>query len=131
MPQHVAGLGCCGEARRLGINSGAYREGNCCGNTEFAEYVIRWIAWSVQNPAAQAEVALVLIGHKGAGKGTLVRALQRIFGAHAFQVTSREEVIGKFNGHLQDCVLFVADEAYWGGDKRCVGRLQGMITEPT
>jgi hypothetical protein len=40
-------------------------------------------------------------------------------------------VIGKFNGHLQDCVLFVADEAYWGGDKRCVGRLQGMITETT
>jgi hypothetical protein len=101
------------------------------GNAEFAKYVIRWIAWSIQNPNAQAEVALVLIGHKGAGKGTLVRALQKIFGAHAFQVTSREEVIGKFNGHLQDCVLFVADEAYWGGDKRCVGRLQGMITEPT
>jgi hypothetical protein len=101
------------------------------GNEEFAEYVIRWIAWAVQNPAAQAEVALVLIGAKGAGKGTLVRCLQRIFGAHAFQVTSREEVIGKFNGHLQDCVLFVADEAYWVGDKRCVGRLQGMITEVT
>jgi hypothetical protein len=101
------------------------------GNKEFADYVIRWIAWAIQNPAAQAEVALVLIGLKGAGKGTLVRVLQRIFGAHAFQVTSREEVIGKFNGHLQDCVLFVADEAYWGGDKRCVGRLQGMITEPT
>jgi len=76
-------------------------------------------------------VALVLIGEKGAGKGTLVRCLERIFGAHTFQVTSREEVIGKFNGHLQDCVLFVADEAYWGGDKRCVGRLQGMITETT
>lgn len=101
------------------------------GNREFAEYITRWIAWGIQNPAAQAEVALVLVGPKGAGKGTLVRCLQRIFGAHAFQVTSREEVIGKFNGHLQDCVLFVADEAYWGGDKRCVGRLQGMITEPT
>jgi hypothetical protein len=101
------------------------------GNAEFADYVIRWIAWAIQNPAAQAEVALVLIGAKGAGKGTLVRCLQRIFGAHSFQVTSREEVIGKFNGHLQDCILFVADEAYWGGDKRCVGRLQGMITEPT
>jgi len=85
------------------------------GNAEFAEYVIRWIAWGVQNPAAQAEVALVLIGFKGTGKGTLVRCSQRLFGAHAFQVTSREEVIGKFNGHLQDCVLFVADEAYWGG----------------
>jgi Family of unknown function (DUF5906) len=101
------------------------------GNVEFAEYVVRWIAWSIQNPAAQAEVALVLISGKGAGKGTLVRCLQRIFGAHAFQVTSRDEVIGKFNGHLQNCILFIADEAYWGGDKRCVGRLQGMITEPT
>ena len=101
------------------------------GNEEFALYIVRWIAWSIQHPAAQAEVALVLVGPKGAGKGTLVRCLQRVFGAHAFQVTSREEVIGKFNGHLQDCVLFVADEAYWGGDKRCVGRLQGMITEPT
>ena len=46
-------------------------------------------------------------------------------------MTSRDEVIGKFNGHLQDCILFIADEAYWGGDKRCVGRLQGMITEKT
>jgi Family of unknown function (DUF5906) len=101
------------------------------GNEEFADYIIRWIAWAIQNPAAQAEVALVLIGAKGVGKGTLVRCLQRIFGAHAFQVTSREHVIDKFNGHLQDCVLFIADEAYWGGDKRCVGRLQGMITEPT
>jgi hypothetical protein len=101
------------------------------GHGEFAEYILRWFAWSIQNPAAQAEVALVLIGEKGAGKGTLVRCLQRIFGAHAFQVTTREHVIDKFNGHLQDCVLFIVDEAYWGGDKRCVGRLQGMITEPT
>jgi hypothetical protein len=46
----------------------------------------------------------------------LFGGFQRIFGAHAFQVTSRDEVIGKFNGHLQDCILFVADEAYWGGD---------------
>jgi Family of unknown function (DUF5906) len=101
------------------------------GNVEFAEYVMRWIAWAIQHPDRQAEVALVLIGEKGTGKGTLVRALERLFGAHAFQVNSREAVIGQFNGHLQDCILFVADEAYWGGDKRCVGRLQGMITEPT
>src|SRR5262249_53213414 len=30
------------------------------GNAEFAEYVVRWIVWAIQNPAAQAEVALVL-----------------------------------------------------------------------
>jgi hypothetical protein len=96
---------------------------------EHWDYLLRWIAWSIQHPAEQAEVALVLIGAKGVGKGTLAKVLQRVFGRHAFQVTSREEVIGKFNGHLEDCILLVADEAYWGGDKRCVGRLQGMITE--
>jgi hypothetical protein len=101
------------------------------GNAEYAEYIIRWIAWAIQNPSKRAEVALVLIGIKGIGKGTLVRILERIFGAHTFQVTSKDEVVGRFNGHLQDCILFIADEAYWGGDKRCVGRLQGMITEPT
>ena len=99
------------------------------GNAEFAEYVLRWIAWAIQNPDKQAEVALVLIGEKGTGKGTLGRCLERIFGAHALQVTDREQVIGRFNGHLEDCILFIADEAYWGGDKRCVGKLQGMITE--
>ena len=102
------------------------------GNAEFADYVLRWIAWSIQNPGRQAEVALVLIGEKGAGKGSLVRCLQRIFGAHAFQAQSSEHVIGRFNAHLQDCVLFVADETYWGADyKKCVGKLQGYITEPT
>jgi hypothetical protein len=99
------------------------------GNAEFAEYVLRWIAWAIQNPDKQAEVCLVLIGEKGTGKGTLGRCLERIFGSHALQVTDREQVIGRFNGHLENCILFIADEAYWGGDKRCVGKLQGMITE--
>jgi energy-coupling factor transporter ATP-binding protein EcfA2 len=99
------------------------------GVEELARYVKWWIAWAIQNPDKQAEVALVLIGEKGSGKGTLARCLKRIFGPHAMQVTDREQVIGQFNGHLEDCILFIADEAYWGGDKRCVGKLQGMITE--
>lgn len=104
------------------------------GNAVFAEYVIRWIAWAIQNPDKQAEVALVLIGEKGAGKGTLARVLQRIFGRHAFQTQSSEHVIGRFNGHLQDCVLFIPDEAQWSDDAvrhKCAGKLQGYITEPT
>ncbi|WP_426410041.1 DUF5906 domain-containing protein [Bradyrhizobium ganzhouense] len=102
------------------------------GNAEHAEYIIRWIAWSIQNPDRQAEVALVLIGEKGAGKGTLAECLRRIFGVHAFKVSSSEEVVGRFNGHLQDCVLLIADEAFWGEKhKACAGRLQGMITEAT
>jgi Family of unknown function (DUF5906) len=101
------------------------------GDAESAEYVLRWLAYAIQHPDQQAEVYLVLIGEKGTGKNTLARCLQPNVGGHAFEVTDREQVIRKFNGHLEDCILFIANEAYWGGDKRCVGRLQGMITEST
>jgi hypothetical protein len=100
-------------------------------NPEFAEYIICWIAWAIQNPDKRAEVALVLIGEKGAGKGTLVRILELIFGHHCYQVSSTDEVVGRFNAHLEDCILYVCDEAYWTGDKRAVGKLQTDITEPT
>jgi hypothetical protein len=103
------------------------------GNPGAAEYVIRWIAWSIQNPAKPAEAALVLIGSKGTGKGTLGRALQRIFSQeHTYQASSSEDLVGRFSGHLQACILFIADEAQWGDrQKACVGRLQSMITEAT
>jgi ABC-type cobalamin/Fe3+-siderophores transport system ATPase subunit len=61
----------------------------------------------VWQPRSPSEVALVLIGAKGAGKGTLIRCLELIFGAHAFQVTSREEVIGSSTGicKIASCLL--------------------------
>jgi hypothetical protein len=95
------------------------------------DYVVRWIAWAIQHPDRTADVALVLIGEKGTGKGTLARALEQIFGHHSFQASTLEHIIGKFNAHKENCILFVADEAYWGGHKSVVGELQRMITEPT
>jgi hypothetical protein len=41
------------------------------------------LAWTVQHPAEQAEVALVFLGEIGTGKGTLGKAMCRIFGQHA------------------------------------------------
>jgi hypothetical protein len=104
------------------------------GNREFADYVFRWIAWSIQNPGRQAEVALVLIGEKGAGKGTLGEVLSRIFGLHTYRVDSPDDIVGTFNEHLQDMVLVIADETEWAGNDKYAayrGRLQGMITEST
>jgi hypothetical protein len=96
-----------------------------------AEYIIRWCAWMVQNPGKPAEVALVLRGMKGSGKGTLTKVLLRFFGQHGLQISDQEQLTGKFNNHFQNCVLLVADEAYWAGDKRAEGALKRLITEPT
>jgi hypothetical protein len=100
------------------------------GDPKAEDYIIRWIAWAIQHPDCTADVALVLIGEKGTGKGTLARALEKIFGHHSFQASSLEHVVGRFNAHKENCILFVADEAYWGGHKSATGELQRMITEP-
>ena len=48
------------------------------GNAEHARYIIRWIAWVLQNPGEVGEVALVLLSEEeGTGKGFLGRALRQ------------------------------------------------------
>lgn len=103
----------------------------CSGNRSHARYLVRWIAWCLQNPTRPAEVAVVLRGRKGTGKGKLARLLCRLFGAHALQISSRKHLVGDFNRHLLHCCFLYADEALWPGDKSGEGSLKRMVTEPT
>jgi hypothetical protein len=98
---------------------------------EGAEYILCWVAWMVQNPGKPAEAALVLRGGKGSGKGTFTKALLKMLVPYGMQISDQEQLTGKFNAHMQQCVLLVADEAYWAGDKRAEGALKRLITEPT
>jgi hypothetical protein len=83
----------------------------------------------VQIPWLPAEVAVVLRGEKGAGKGVLARWLCRLFGQHAMHLTNAEHLTGRFNGHLRDVVFVFADECFYAGDKRHESVLKGTITE--
>jgi hypothetical protein len=101
------------------------------GDVAAAEYVIKWIAWSLQNPGLPAEAAIALRGLKGIGKGTLGNALCKIFGSHASHITNADHFCGsRFNAHLAGAAFVFADECYWSGDKRHEGSLKAMITEP-
>ena len=48
------------------------------GDQASFNYVRRWLAWAVQHPGARAEVALVLRGGKGVGKGALGNTMCRM-----------------------------------------------------
>src|SRR5262249_20852760 len=87
------------------------------GDADADTYIMNWIAWAVQHPAEPAEAALVLIGGRGTGKGTLGNALVRVFGQHATHISSVKHLVGHFNVHLRDACFLFADEAYWPGDK--------------
>lgn len=101
----------------------------CSGDDGSSEYILDWLARAIQQPDKPGEVALVMQGGMGVGKGVLGSALARLFGHHGAEIRSREHLTGRFNHHLRDkCVLF-ADEAVWSGNKEAESVLKGMITE--
>lgn len=95
------------------------------------KYVMKWLAWCVQNPGRQAEVALIFKGKKGAGKGTILTHFSRLFGRHGAVIANREHLTGKHNAHLESLCFLFADEAYNPGDREVEGILKNLITEPS
>lgn len=103
----------------------------CNNNLQSFDYLMGWLAYGVQYPERQAEVAVVMRGGKGIGKGTLGKIMKRIFGSHALQITNVKHLTGNFNGHLRSTLLLFADEAFWARDKAGESVLKGLVTEPT
>jgi hypothetical protein len=103
----------------------------CNQNTDHYMYVLAWMADAVQNitPDNKPGVALVLRGERGTGKGFFATNFGSLFGQYFVHVINREHVVGRFNDHLQDCLLLFADEM--AGSTKSMGTLQGLITERT
>jgi Family of unknown function (DUF5906) len=93
-------------------------------------YLLDWMADLLQHPARQGEVAVVLRGVEGCGKGTLAKALKYLLGQHGLAISNAKHLTGNFNGHLRDVVFLFADEAFYAGDKQHTGVLKALVTEP-
>jgi hypothetical protein len=102
----------------------------CNRDHERFAYLMGWMARMLQQPDAQGEVAVVLKGGEGAGKGTLAKALLSIIGYHSLAISNSKHLTGNFNAHLRDVVFLFADEAFFAGDKASIGSLKSLITEP-
>ena len=105
-------------------------EALCGGDEGVMGYLLDWLARMVQRPAEQGEVAVVMRGVEGTGKGTLARVVKRLLGQHGMAVSNAKHLTGNFNAHLRDCVFLFADEAFYAGDPSHVGVLKSLITEP-
>jgi hypothetical protein len=101
----------------------------CNGSPADFEYLMGWCARCVQHPERQAEVAVVLRGEKGTGKGTFAQVMFKTFRNHALHITHSRHLVGNFNAHLTDALLLFLDEAFWAGDKQGEGTLKALVTE--
>jgi Family of unknown function (DUF5906) len=107
------------------------REIICAGDEANYEWLLGWLAYCVQRPERQAEVALILKGLKGTGKGAFGRLLKRFFGRHQLKISNHRHLTGNFNAHLLGKLVLFVDEAFWAGDRRGEPELKSMITEDT
>lgn len=101
----------------------------CGGNTDYFDWLMGWMARLVQRPGEQGEIAVVMRSIQGTGKGTLAKAICRLFGQHAMLITNVKHLTGHFNAHQRDCIFLFADEAFFAGDPQHVGTLKSMITD--
>jgi hypothetical protein len=107
------------------------RDNVCSGNPELYQFVVNWMARTVQHPDSPGEVAIVMRGKRGTGKSFFAREFGRLWGRHFLQVSDSKHLVGSFNAHLRDTVVLFGDEAFFAGDRRHESVLKTLVTEET
>lgn len=104
------------------------REIICDGDEANFEWLIKWLAHSIQKPEEKPGTALILRGKKGAGKDSWLNYFGKLFGRHHFVVSKIEHLTGHFNAHLEETLFLHVEETFWAGDKKAEGELKSLIT---
>ena len=105
------------------------RDNICSGDEEAYNYMLGWLARLVQYPDKMGEVAVILRSGKGTGKSFFANIIGAMFGEHYTTISNSDHLTGRFNAHLQRCVLLFADEAFFAGDKKGEGTLKSIVTD--
>jgi hypothetical protein len=101
----------------------------CDGSNEIYEWLLDWMADTVQNSRDIKGTCVVLRGVEGCGKGAWADQFGRLFGKHYTHLIDAERLTTKFNNLTADSVVVFADEVLWPGDRKAANILKGMVTE--
>jgi hypothetical protein len=74
-----------------------------------ATHIARWLAQRVQRPSEKINHALVMGGHPGIGKDTLLEPVKHAVGPWNFQEINPAQLLGLFNHFIKSIVLRVSE----------------------
>ena len=106
---------------------------NICGEDENVfDWVLKWLAYPIQNPGAKMHTALVVFGEReGTGKGMFFDVMERIYGRQYSRHVDQQLMTSRFNAWLSQKLFIVADEVITSKErKELKGKLKNLITSP-
>lgn len=105
------------------------RDKVCGGNQEQFDFLMDWLAQAVQRPQEKPGSAIVIrSAQKGSGKSMLLKFLRGIFGRHLYSAAKADQLTGRFNGHLEETLIFGVEEGFWAGNHAANSILKDLIT---
>jgi len=95
---------------------------------DLAKWVIKWLAYPLQNPGAKMRTTLVLHGPQGTGKNLFFEAIMMIYGCYG-RVIDQSAIEDKFNDWASRKLFLIADEVVARSDLYHVkNKLKAFIT---
>lgn len=102
----------------------------CEDNEEVFTWLLRWLAYPLQNPGAKMRTALVIHGREGTGKNLFFRPIQQIYGEYATIIT-QTELESSFNSWASRKLFIIGNEVTTRQEMyHKKGVVKNMITEP-
>lgn len=104
----------------------------CNNDDTIYQYIIRWIGQMIKYPAIKT-ICPTLISKEGAGKGTLMKLLNRMLGSDKVFKSDRpsRDVWGDFNGRMANTFLVNLDELSKKETVESTNYIKSLITEDT
>lgn len=95
---------------------------------DLAKWVIKWLAYPIQNPGAKMRTTLVLHGPQGTGKNLFFEAIMAIYGPYG-RIIDQSAIEDKFNDWASRKLFLIADEVVARSDLYHVkNKLKAFIT---
>ncbi len=105
---------------------------------ESAAWLMKWLAYPLQNPGAKMQSAIIMHGPQGTGKSTVFRTYARIFGYRGNPhrnyaiVLDQKALASNFNPDWDDKLFVLAEEVVNSADKwQLKNELKELVTGDT
>jgi putative DNA primase/helicase len=101
----------------------------CDGNAEVMAWVLRWIAYPLQNPGAKMRSSIIVHGDEGSGKNFFFEGVVAgIYGEYG-GVIGNAQIESQFNEWASRKLFMVADEVVTRAELRQLkGKLKALVT---